>query len=156
MADLDARTNLESLLEVRGSSIQGRGVFTRSSISAGVRIIEYVGEIISAEEADRRYDDHRMERHQTYLFSLDDGRCIDGQVGGNVARLINHSCEPNCEAVEIEGHVWILASRPIDAGEELTYDYAYEWEDGDEAYAGFYACRCGASRCRGTILACPS
>ena len=156
MADLDARIDRESLLEVRGSSIQGRGVFTRASISPGVRIIEYVGEIISAEEADRRYDDHRMERHQTYLFSLDDGRCIDGQVGGNMARFINHSCEPNCEAVEIEGHIWIQASRPIDAGEELTYDYAYEWQEGDEAHAGFYACRCGAPQCRGTILAGPS
>ncbi|HUG38176.1 MAG TPA: SET domain-containing protein-lysine N-methyltransferase [Candidatus Limnocylindrales bacterium] len=156
MADLDARNNLESLLEVRVSSIHGMGVFTRSSIPPGLRIIEYVGEIISTAEADRRYDDRGMERHQTYLFSLDDGRCIDGRVGGNLARFINHSCEPNCESVEIEGHIWIQASRPIDAGEELTYDYAYEWLDGDDAHASFYACRCGAPRCRRTILAGPS
>jgi SET domain-containing protein len=143
----------DALLEVRASRIHGRGVFAGRPITEGVRIIEYTGEVISDEEADSRYDDRAMERHETYLFSVADGKCIDGAVGGNEAHLINHSCDPNCEAVEIDGHIWIEAVRPIAAGEELTYDYAYERTEGDEARADFYGCRCGARRCRGTILA---
>ena len=141
--------------EVRASSIQGLGVFARRPIAEGTAIIEYTGEVISTAEGDRRYDERAMERHQTYLFALEDGRCIDGAAGGNEARLINHSCEPNCEALEIDGHIWIHALRPIGAGEELTYDYAYEPEEGDEVRPEFYACRCTAVRCRGTILALP-
>jgi SET domain-containing protein len=139
-------------LAVRPSPIDGLGVFTRRAVAPGTRIIEYTGEVISSDEADRRYDDEAMERHQTFLFALADGRCIDGAVGGSIARFINHSCEPNCEAVEFDGgHIWILALRPIAAGEELTYDYAYEWDDDDEA-ARFYRCDCGAAACRRTIL----
>jgi hypothetical protein len=143
----------DALLEVRASRIHGRGVFACRPITEGMRIIEYTGEVISEEEADSRYDDRAMERHETYLFSVADGTCIDGAVGGNEAHLINHSCDPNCEAVEVDGHIWIDAVRPIAAGEELTYDYAYERTEGDEARADFYGCRCGARRCRGTILA---
>jgi SET domain-containing protein len=147
------RTPSGILLRVRPSRIQGRGVFAARSIAEGTRIIEYVGEVISEEEADRRYDDRAMERHQTYLFQLADGRCIDGAVDGNEARLINHSCEPNCEAVEVNGHIWIESIRPIAAGEELSYDYAYERVEDDETLASLYVCRCGAARCRATILA---
>jgi SET domain-containing protein len=143
------------LLEVRASPIQGRGVFARRPIPAGQRIIEYTGEVISDEEADHRYD-RVMERHATYLFGLADGTCIDGAAGGNEAHLINHSCDPSCEAVEVDGRIWIDAIRHIAAGEELTYDYAYERDEGDEARADFYGCRCGAGGCRGTILAPPS
>jgi SET domain-containing protein len=145
----------ETLLDVRPSAINALGVFARRPIASGTRIIEYTGEVISPAEADRRYDDDAMERHHTFLFALADGRCIDGAAGGNDARLINHSCDPNCEATEVDGRIWIDAVRPIAAGEELTYDYAYEWEDGDEALVSFYACRCGAPACRQTILARP-
>lgn len=141
-----------ALLEVRHSAISGRGVFARQPIAPGTRIIEYTGERISDAEAERRYDDQAMEHHRTFLFVLDDGRCIDGAVGGSDASFINHSCDPNCESVEVDGRIWIDALRPIAAGEELTYDYAYEWEDGDEEHASFYECRCGASKCRKTIL----
>ena len=141
----------EALFEMRASPIQGVGVFARRTIAAGTRIVEYTGEVISEREADRRYDDRSMPRHHTYLMSLGDGRCIDATVGGNAARFINHSCEPNCEAVEVDGRVWIDAIRPIEAGEELTYDYAYERADGDDER--FYRCRCGAAACRRTILA---
>jgi uncharacterized protein len=140
-------------IEVRASFIEGLGVFAGAPIAPGTRIIEYVGEIISADEADERYDDRAMAHHRTYLFALDDGRCIDGAVAGNDSRFINHSCEPNCEAVEIDGHIWIQALRPIAAGEELTYDYAYERVDEDEDLSTLYCCRCGAPGCRGTILA---
>jgi len=139
-------------IEVRSSAIDGRGVFARAPIPAGTRVTEYTGEVISEAEGDRRYDDRRMDRHHTFLFALSDGRCIDGGVGGNEARFINHSCDPNCEAVEEDGHIFIEALRDIAPGEELTYDYAYEWEDGDDVRASFYRCGCGTPACRSTIL----
>jgi len=145
-----ANAGTKTGLEVRTSSIQGVGVFARRPIAAGTRIIEYAGEVISEREGDARYDDLAMARHHTYLMALDDGRCIDAGVGGNEARFINHSCEPNCESVEEDGRVWIEAIRPIAAGEELTYDYRYERSDGDDER--FYRCHCGASTCRRTIL----
>jgi SET domain-containing protein len=141
---------VKTLIEVRTSTIQGLGVFARRPIAEGTRIIEYAGEVIPEREGDARYD-RAMERHQTFLMSLDDGRCIDAGVGGNEARFINHSCEPNCEAVEVDGRVWIYAIRPIAAGEELAYDYAYARADGDDE--SFYRCGCGAPACRRTILA---
>lgn len=150
---MPSRPDVRTLIDVRASTIQGLGVFARRPIAAGSRIIEYTGEVIAASEGDRRYDEATMEHHQTFLFALEDGRCIDAAVGGNEARFINHSCAPNCEAVEMGGRIWIEAIRPIAAGEELTYDYAYERTDGDEERAGFYRCRCGAPGCRGTILA---
>src|SRR5262245_22658332 len=116
----------EIRLEVRPSGIQGLGVFAGEPIAAGTRIIEYTGEVISDAEGDARYDDESMARHHTFLMSLDDGRCIDAAVGGNDARFINHSCDPNCETVEVDGRVWIEAIRPIAAGEELAYDYKYD------------------------------
>ena len=139
-------------IDVRESTIQGHGVLARCSIAAGVRIIEYTGEVISDEEADRRYDDRTMDRHHTFLFSLDDGRCIDA-AGGNQARFINHSCAPNCQAVEIDGRIWIESICPIEPGDELTYDYAYARSECDEALEALYVCRCRAPSCRGTILA---
>jgi SET domain-containing protein len=142
------------LIEVRASSIQGSGVFARRPIAEGTRIIEYAGEVISGREGDLRYDERKMERHHTVLMALEDGRCIDAAVGGNASRFINHSCEPNCEAVEEEdGRVWIESLAPIAAGEELTYDYAYERSGDDDEH--FYRCACGAPSCRGTILAPP-
>jgi SET domain-containing protein len=140
-------------IEVRESAIQGWGVFALRPIPAGTRIIEYTGEVISDDEADRRYDDRSMDRHHTFLFSLDDGRCIDAAVGGNEARFINHSCAPNCQAIEADGRIWIEAIRPIALGEELTYDYAYARSECDEALEALYVCRCRAPSCRGTILA---
>ena len=138
---------------MRDSAIQGRGVFALRPIPAGTRIIEYTGEVISDDEADRRYDDRNMDRHHTFLFSLDDGRCIDAAVGGNEARFINHSCAPNCQALETDGRIWIESIGPIEPGEELTYDYAYARSECDEALEALYVCRCRAPSCRGTILA---
>jgi len=152
MASVDAGEVEGPLIKVGPSRIQGLGVFARQPIGQGARIVEYVGEIISEEEGHRRYEDKAMERHHTFLFGLSDGRCIDGAAEHNLARFINHSCEPNCEAVEEEAHIWIEALRPIAVGEELTYDYSYEWVDGDDAAASFYYCRCGAPSCRQTIL----
>ena len=148
-----SRADAGALYEVRPSAIQGRGLFARGPIAAGTRVIEYAGEVISAAEGDRRYDESHMDRHETYLFALSDGRCIDGNSFGNDARFANHSCDPNCEAIEDDGRIWIETTRPIEAGEELTYDYGYERSEGDDAREAFYRCQCGAARCRATILA---
>ena len=140
--------------EIRRSPIQGRGAFALRRIRAGTRIIEYTGEHISYDESDRRYDDAKMSRHHTFLFILDDEVIIDAAVGGNDARFINHSCDPNCEAIIEDGHIYIYALRNIQPGTELVYDYKYEREDGyDESDVEFYVCRCGSAKCRGTILA---
>jgi uncharacterized protein len=140
--------------ELRRSSIQGRGAFATRMIRKGQRIAEYTGEKIDNDEADRRYDDEKMSRHHTFLFILDDDTVVDAAVGGNDSRFINHSCDPNCEAV-IEGkHIYIYALRTIRPGEELAYDYQYErMPDYTEEDEKFYACRCGAENCRGSILA---
>ena len=144
------------LFELRKSDIQGRGAFATRRIRKGTRIIEYIGEKITSEEGDERYDDSAMGRHHTFLFSLDNGYVIDAAVGGNEARFINHSCDPNCEAIIEKGHIYIDALRTIHPGEELAYDYAYERsDDHTEEDEALYKCRCGAENCRGTILAPP-
>ena len=146
----------EPLFELRKSDIQGRGAFATRRIRKGTRIIEYIGEKITSEEGDERYDDSAMGRHHTFLFSLDNGYVIDAAVGGNEARFINHSCDPNCEAIIEKGHIYIDALRTIHPGEELAYDYAYERsDDHTEEDEALYKCRCGADSCRGTILAPP-
>src|SRR3954463_7027701 len=100
-------TSPSGLYEIRQSEIQGRGVFAKKRIRAGQRILEYAGERISNKEADRRYDDENMKRHHTFLFTLDKKTVVDGGRQGNDARLINHSCDPNCEAVIEDGKIWI-------------------------------------------------
>lgn len=140
-------------MELRGSPIHGLGAFARVDIPKRTRIIEYTGEKIGNAEADRRYDDAAMRRHHTFLFILNDRTCLDAAFEGNEARFINHSCDPNCEAVIERGHIWIDALKPIPAGTELVYDYQYE-DDADytEDDLRFYACKCGAPNCRGTIV----
>lgn len=146
----------EALYEVRKSGIQGRGLFATKRIRQGQRIIEYTGERISSDEADRRYDEDKMDRHHTFVFTLDDDMCIDGNVRSNSARLINHSCDPNCEAV-IEGErIWIYALKNIQPGVELAYDYRFE-RTGDDIpkLEKFYVCHCGSPKCRGSIMVPP-
>jgi SET domain-containing protein len=138
---------------IRSSEIQGKGAFAIRWIHAGTRIIEYTGQRISADEADTRYDDENMNRHHTFLFAIDDDVVIDAGVGGNVARFINHSCEPNCEAVDYDGRIFVEALRDIAPGEELFYDYAYELDEKlTRALKRRYPCFCGSDNCRGTIL----
>ncbi len=139
--------------ELRRSAIQGRGAFASRRIRRGTRIIEYTGEIITDDEADRRYDDETMERHHTFLFSVDVNHVIDGARKGNAARYINHSCDPNCEAVIEDEQIWIYALKNIQRGVELAYDYQYERTgDNDDELEKFYICRCGSPKCRGSIM----
>ena len=140
--------------EVRQSKIQGKGAFALRDIRKGTRLIEYVGQRISWRTADKRYNDEKMGRHHTFLFTVDDRTVIDAAVGGNDARFLNHSCDGNCEAITDRKRIFIEARKRIRKGEELLYDYQYERSDDHTAAdERFYACRCGASGCRGSILA---
>jgi SET domain-containing protein len=140
--------------ELRTSEIQGTGAFATRTIRKGTRIIEYLGQRISWRTADKRYDDEKMSRHHTFLFTVDDDTCIDAGMNGNDARFLNHSCDPNCEAINDRKRIFIEAKKTIPAGTELVYDYQYErTDDHTAADERFSKCRCGSPNCRGTILA---
>ena len=140
---------------VRESAIHGKGVFAARAIAPGERIIEYRGERIHWDEALQRAEKTGGPLNHTFFFSLADGRVIDGGSGGNAARFINHSCEPNCEALEHEdGRVHIYATQPIEEGEELSYNYALIYDGRHTAAVKrAFACRCGAPGCSGVMLA---
>ena len=141
------------LFVVRRSRLHGKGAFAARRIRKGRRIIEYIGERISHEEADRRYAPDGKGPYHTFLFTVDKHTVIDAAVGGNKARFINHSCDPNCEAVEEDGRIFIEAIKNIQPGVELTYDYGFETDEPiTEEDRRMYPCRCGAPNCRGTIL----
>jgi uncharacterized protein len=146
----------QPFFEIRPSPIQGQGAFATRRIRKGTRIIEYLGERITPQEGDERYEDARVEHSHVLLFTVDKRTVIDAGVGGNEARFINHSCAPNCEAVTENRRIYIEALRTIAVGEELTYDYQLEHLGHytvEEAQR--YACRCGTANCRGTMLAPP-
>ncbi|HET6760695.1 MAG TPA: SET domain-containing protein-lysine N-methyltransferase [Gemmatimonadaceae bacterium] len=150
-----SKNGREPLYIVRNSGIHGRGVFAARRIRKGTRIVEYTGERISNKEADRRYDDTKMKRHHTFLFTLDSNTVIDGAIstGGGDASYINHSCEPNCEAVITGKKIFIHALHTIEPGTELAYDYKYERTGKNDAQLEeFYVCKCGAPSCRGSIM----
>ncbi|MCC6930391.1 MAG: SET domain-containing protein-lysine N-methyltransferase [Gemmatimonadaceae bacterium] len=139
--------------EVRHSPIQGMGAFATRYIPPGVRLIEYAGERLTPAQAESRYPDVAGERHHTFLFAIDDDVVVDAAVNGNEARWINHSCDPNCDAVIDDGRIWIETIRDIVTGEELAYDYAYILEERHTSAAKKrFPCHCGADNCRGTIL----
>ena len=139
---------------VKVSPIHGRGVFARQPIAAGERIIEYTGDIISSDESTRRAEASGGPVNHTFFFSLADGNLIDGGSNGNDARFINHACDPNCEAYEEEGRVFIHALRDIAQDEELNYNYALIYEARHTpAIKKAFACYCGAANCSGVMLA---
>jgi len=139
---------------VKRSRIKGKGVFAARAIRKGARVLEYTGERITPEEADARYDDERRAHAHVVLFIVDGKTVIDGGADGGDARFVNHSCEPNCEAVQQRGRIFIRALRAIRPGEELCYDYGLEREGKwQPEWDRLYACRCGAAACRGTMLA---
>lgn len=141
------------LVEARNSSIHGRGVYAIAPIKKGTRVIEYLGERISHTEADRRYEKKGDDDGHTFLFIASNRTVIDAGVDGNDARFINHSCKPNCETVIENSRVFIDSIRAIKPGEELGYDYQLTWESTDDpTELALYACRCGARKCRGTML----
>ena len=105
--------------------------------------MEYVGERISKTESLRR-----CEQNNEYIFALNEEQDLDGNVAWNPARFLNHSCAPNCEAELEDGRIWIVATRDLRAGEEITFNYGYDLVDYRE-----YPCRCGSPHCVGYIVA---
>ena len=148
-----SRDLVEAWFEVRASPLHGLGVFAARRIPRGTRIIEYVGERVTHEEADHRYEHKKANDAHTFLFIVDAHTVIDAGVGGNEARFVNHACEPNCESVIERRRVFIDAIRTIEPGEELTYDYQIQREAGDPPdIDSIFGCRCGFAGCRGTLL----
>ena len=136
-------------IEVRKSGVHGRGVYATKAIPKGTRIIEYAGKRVLWESIPEDSEDRR-----TFLFGLQNGKdVIDPAIGGNEARWINHSCEPNCEAIEENSRIFIYALRDLRPGEELFYDYALEMDEPrTKELEKESECYCGSSTCRGTML----
>lgn len=129
--------------EIRTSPIHGLGAFAVRPIPQGEVVAEYDGELVSKDESQRR-----RARGNHFIFHFDDGRDLDGDSPSNPARFCNHSCAPNCEMELRGGRTWLVASRGIATGEELTFDYGY---DAREYWR--HPCRCGAAECAGYIVA---
>ena len=147
-----SRSTASRWIRYGNSAIHGRGVYARATIPDGTPVIEYTGERITKTESKRR-EVQRRERLRrggdgsVYIFDLNRRHDLDGRTRRNIARLINHSCTPNCRIEVIRGRVWIVARREIPAGAELTFDYGFsftEWR--------LHPCRCGAARCAGFIV----
>lgn len=137
--------------KIRKSKVHGNGVFASADIPEGTRILEYLGEKITKKESDRRGWAQFEKAQKTgdaavYLFILNKRHDIDGNVSWNDARLINHTCEPNCEAQVIRGKIWIIALRDIPKGEELGFNYGFDLENYED-----HPCRCGRPSCVGFI-----
>ena len=128
---------------VLDSAIHGRGAFAMQAFASGERIVGYTGELISKTESARRCADGNP-----FIFAIDDRWDLDGDRPDNPARFFNHSCDPNCEAVLRDSHIWLIARRDLHAGEELTFDYGYDVEDYHQ-----HPCRCGAPGCCGYVVA---
>lgn len=127
----------------RYSEIEGRGAFARKAIPCGARVIEYVGRHISKDESAQLCEDYNE-----YIFDLNDEFDLDGNVEWNPARLLNHSCEPNCAAEQDEDHIYIVAERDIRPGDEVTFNYGYSLDSYRD-----YPCKCGTKNCVGYIVA---
>jgi uncharacterized protein len=140
------------LCEVRGSSIHGSGVYATRNIEAEELIIEYLGELIDKDESGKRSakQQERSVKHgdaAVYIFNLTDKWDLDGNVPWNTARLINHSCAPNCEAWSRGKRIFIHALRNIAEGEELTFDYGFDVDCYED-----HPCLCGRDACVGYIV----
>ncbi len=141
-------------IEVRKSEIHGTGVFARVKVPKGKKVIEYVGEKITKKESERR-SIALIEKNQgsetdgaVYIFEVNKRHDIDGNIPENTARFINHSCEPNCEPNVIKNRVWLISTRKIKEGEELSYNYGFDLDGYED-----HECKCGAKKCVGYITA---
>jgi len=146
-------------IEVRDSAINGRGVYSLKMIKKNECIVEYLGQRISWKEALKRHPHDPLQPFHTFYFSLSNAKVIDGNVNGNVAKWINHSCKPNCETKEIKDknnklRVFIFAKKSINKDEELFYDYGLELDaEHTKEEQLNYQCLCGQKNCRRTMLA---
>jgi SET domain-containing protein len=141
------------MIEVRHSPIHGYGVFALRKVRKGTTVIEYLGDRVSHEKADARYEDKDASDSHTFLFTVDSRTVIDAGINGNEARFINHGCDPNCQSVRVNKRVFIEAIRTILPGDELSYDYQIQRDPEDAPEVDvIFACRCGAPSCRGSML----
>jgi len=140
---MSQRTTTAELIRFEPSGIHGRGGFAVRDVPAGTRLIEYLGERITKAESQRR-----CAAGNPFIFHLDEQADLDGDVDWNPARWLNHSCEPNCDAEEEDGRIWIVTTRAVAADEELTFNYGYDLAD----YRDF-PCRCGTPACVGFMVA---
>ena len=147
-------------IAARKSPIHGNGVFAVAPIRKGERVIEYKGRRRTHEQVDNDVGGDVDSGH-TFLFTLNDDWVIDASYEGNDARWINHSCDPNCEAVIDEDddgdnrkdRVFIEAVRDIAPGEELSYNYGITLaERHTPRLKKIWACLCGSPKCTGTML----
>ncbi len=141
--------------KVKKSKIHGTGVFATCVIPKNQKIIRYIGEKIKRSEGDKR-SANRLKRYlnnkdegSVYIFELNSKYDIDGSPLYNKARYINHSCDPNCEVDIIKNEIWISSIKKIKKGEELSYDYGYEFDKED--YTD-HVCKCGSINCIGYII----
>lgn len=154
-ASIPPATDQLPACRVERSSVHGNGVFATRDIAAGERVIAYAGREITWDEAQLRAERQGGPHNHTFFFSLANGNVVDGGDEGNDARFINHSCAPNCEAIEEEdSRIFIYALQPIKQDEELNYSYPLIYEGRHTpAIKRAFACRCGAANCSGTMLA---
>ena len=134
------------LYKIKKSKIDKNGLYANRDIKKGTKIIEYKGKIITTEQTENnpKFDNGKA----IYLFNLNKKYDLDGDFKFNTARLINHSCEPNCEVYGAGLKVWVYAIKNIRKGEELSYDYGFSF---DEDYKQF-PCKCGSKKCIGFIV----
>ena len=134
------------LYKIKKSKIDKNGLYANRDIKQGTRIIEYKGKIISNQqsEEDSKFDNDKA----IYLFKINKKYDLDGDFKFNTARLINHSCDPNCEVFGSGLKVWVYAMKNIKKGEELSYDYGFNY---DKDYKNF-PCKCGSKKCAGYIV----
>ena len=134
------------LYRVKKSKIDNQGIYANKNIKTGTRIIYYKGKIITKKETEKnpKYDNDKA----IYLFNLNSKYDLDGDFKYNTARLINHSCDPNCEVTGTGHRVWVHSIKDIKKGEEFSYDYGFSY---DEDFKN-YPCRCGSRKCCGYIV----
>ncbi|MBT3866075.1 SET domain-containing protein-lysine N-methyltransferase [Candidatus Woesearchaeota archaeon] len=136
------KINKHEWVKVKRSKIDKKGVFARKDVPKGTYMIEYVGRKITNKEADE-ISEQEIKDGDVYLFELNKKYTLDGNIKGNDAKYINHSCEPNAESLNEDGHIWIEAVKDIKKGEEITYDYCLTTDDYKD-----HPCRCGAKSCK--------
>ena len=132
--------------KIRRSKIDNLGLYAAKDIKNGAKIIEYKGKVITIREAEKnpKYDNGKA----IYLFNLNKKYDLDGDFKFNTARLINHSCDPNCEVTGFGLKIWVYAIKNIKKGEELSYDYGFSFDKDFKDYP----CRCGSKNCVGYIV----
>ena len=141
--------------KVKKSKVHGHGIVATKNIKKNTQIIEYIGEKVLKSEGNKR-SEKRIKKYlnskktgSVYIFELNKKYDIDGSPSYNKARYINHACNPNCEVDIVKNRIWISSIKAIKKGEELTYDYGYEFNKDD--YKD-HICKCGSDQCIGYII----